>query len=230
MVQPQCVTSFDHLKLNATIDALLAAYRIDTNRIYVTGYSLGGNGAWLYGLNHAARLAALVPIAGAAPPSNSQPFSNLKNTVVWAIHDADDDVVPTAWTTGTPTGAAPNCTGWMSGIAISRNGALANRCLDSHPDHPKVAVLSNGGVGSLIGVTATRSAVYSMTAGWTWVAGAAPVAGAQLQVSIYADGGHGGWDLTYGSGGVANAAFWGWLLDQHLGAAAVTVPPVRPPR
>ena len=227
VVQPQCPARYDHAKLDATITALLAAYRVDSNRIYLTGYSLGGNGAWLYGLNHAARLAALVPIAGACPPANTFPFANLKNTVVWAIHDADDTTVPTAWTTGTPSSEAPVLSGWMNGIAMSLNGAQPVYCLDSHPDHPRANV-SPGGYTSLSGVTATRSAVYGMTTGWVWTSGTAAHAGAQLQLTLYVSGGHGGWDQTYGTGGSPNRPFWDWLLAQHLGTAPVP-PPVTPP-
>ena len=37
---------------------------MDTNRVYLTGLSMGGYGTWKLGLAHPERFAALVPICG----------------------------------------------------------------------------------------------------------------------------------------------------------------------
>jgi pimeloyl-ACP methyl ester carboxylesterase len=41
-----------------------AQYAIDPQRIYLTGFSLGGFGTWALGLSSPDRFAALVPVAG----------------------------------------------------------------------------------------------------------------------------------------------------------------------
>ena len=50
--------------INALIDAIETQYAIDPQRVYLTGFSLGGFGTWALGLNSSDRFAALVPVAG----------------------------------------------------------------------------------------------------------------------------------------------------------------------
>jgi poly(3-hydroxybutyrate) depolymerase len=47
----------------ATIRAVEARYRVDPNRVFLTGMSNGGIGAYLIGAHHASRFAAVVPMA-----------------------------------------------------------------------------------------------------------------------------------------------------------------------
>jgi predicted peptidase len=84
----------------APVDALVrrleARYRIDPRRVYLTGLSLGGFGAWSYGLRHPRRFAALVPIAGGyiqgstAVPAN---ICALHAMPIWVFHGAADTTV-----------------------------------------------------------------------------------------------------------------------------------------
>ncbi|WP_315820613.1 PKD domain-containing protein [Paraflavitalea speifideaquila] len=69
--------------------------RIDENRIFLTGLSLGGGGVWSYAgatLDNAKGLAAIGVCCGTCPGIN---FSNLTNAnlPVWAFHAADDSTV-----------------------------------------------------------------------------------------------------------------------------------------
>ena len=50
--------------INALVDAIETQYAIDPQRVYLTGFSLGGFGTWALGLNSPDRFAALVPVAG----------------------------------------------------------------------------------------------------------------------------------------------------------------------
>lgn len=77
--------------------------RIDTNRIYLTGLSLGGGGVWKYvttSLANARQFAAIAPVCGTCE------WSNLCNTVaaanlpVWAFHAQDDGTVGVGCTNG----------------------------------------------------------------------------------------------------------------------------------
>src|SRR5688572_9217596 len=69
--------------------------RIDTNRIYLTGLSLGGGGVWQYAgssLSNAKKFAAIAPVCGTCQSVNWCNFSTAK-LPVWAFHSSDDGVV-----------------------------------------------------------------------------------------------------------------------------------------
>jgi predicted peptidase len=93
-VSPQCpydMCWFTELPtLNALLDEAVASYAVDTQRIYLTGLSMGGYGAWgLAGL-YPQRFAAVVPICGGGDPAT---VCSLKDVPVWAFHGALDDLV-----------------------------------------------------------------------------------------------------------------------------------------
>ncbi|WP_233261630.1 alpha/beta hydrolase-fold protein [Vitiosangium sp. GDMCC 1.1324] len=86
---PRAPTDWLPSELNTFIDFLVANYRVDTTRIYLTGLSFGGYGAWKYAYQYGSRLAALAPMAtniGAPGPTITQ----LKNVPVWAVHSFAD--------------------------------------------------------------------------------------------------------------------------------------------
>ena len=70
-----------------------AAYPIDVDRIYLTGLSQGGEGAWELAAANPRTFAAVVPICGwsAAPDATAHA---LGGTPVWLFHGMKDDVVP----------------------------------------------------------------------------------------------------------------------------------------
>ncbi len=117
VLSPQCPGWYWNSQFDA-LDALLSdiqtAYAVDPERIYLTGLSMGGFGAWQYALKRPSRFAALVPIAGGygyhletvyvgggysetyltidpAPPEN---LCDLKALPVWAFHGAQDTSIP----------------------------------------------------------------------------------------------------------------------------------------
>jgi hypothetical protein len=74
------------------VDTLQLVYpNIDARRLYVTGLSMGGYGAWEAAERGPNYGAAAAPIAGAGDPSYA---SRLVNLPLWAFHSADDSVVP----------------------------------------------------------------------------------------------------------------------------------------
>jgi poly(3-hydroxybutyrate) depolymerase len=74
----------------ALMDHLLANMPIDRQRVLVTGYSMGGVGAWHLATRHPDRFAAALPMAG-------HPQVEGKLTVpVYAIHARADEVMPLA--------------------------------------------------------------------------------------------------------------------------------------
>ena len=78
----------------ALLDALLAdqcfRYRIDPNRIYLTGYSMGGFGTFDTACAFPDRFAAIVPLAGGGDPGKAE---KLMTVPTWAFHGDKDDIV-----------------------------------------------------------------------------------------------------------------------------------------
>jgi len=94
LICPQCPAEapgwpLDDLHL--IVEHLRAEDMIDPRRLYLTGVSMGGRGAWEYAYWHASELAALVPVCGFGLP-NLAP--RLKNVPIWAWHGTDDEVLP----------------------------------------------------------------------------------------------------------------------------------------
>lgn len=100
MIAPQCglrATWLDHVvTLLELLDEAPRAWRVDPERVHLTGLSLGGMGAWLLGATAPSRFASVVPICGSVPPRPGFPAAvgALKDTPVWAFHGVDDPVVP----------------------------------------------------------------------------------------------------------------------------------------
>lgn len=73
------------------IDHISTVYRVDAQRIYVTGLSMGGYGTWELAKKYPDRFAAAAPICGGG---SIEGIERLKDVPVWAFHGAKDDVVP----------------------------------------------------------------------------------------------------------------------------------------
>jgi len=103
LVSPQCPTGkrWDNDTLLALLDDVVQSHRIDTDRLYLTGLSMGGYGTWSLGLSHPERFAALAPICGGGSPivvylPDESKVKDLKRLPIWAFHGAKDPVVPLA--------------------------------------------------------------------------------------------------------------------------------------
>jgi predicted peptidase len=83
--------------LDNLLDVVETSYAIDRQRVYLTGLSLGGFGAWEYALRCPKRFAAVAPIAGGYRFGLSEAPANicaLKDTPIWAFHGDADTAVP----------------------------------------------------------------------------------------------------------------------------------------
>ncbi len=78
----------------ATIRNVRAQYRIDPDRIYLTGMSNGGIGAWIIGMHHAPRFAAVAPMASGIDQVLFPFLENLRYTSLYVIHGAKDRIMP----------------------------------------------------------------------------------------------------------------------------------------
>jgi predicted peptidase len=97
IISPQCPEGdWWTAKIN-DLDALLNHisnnYRVDENRIYVTGLSMGGYGTWALATAFPDRFAAIVPICGGG---ESLRIKKLKDVPTWVFHGAKDKSVPIA--------------------------------------------------------------------------------------------------------------------------------------
>jgi hypothetical protein len=75
--------------------------RVDTNRIYLCGLSLGGGGTWKYATSSAVaakQLAAIVPVCGTGEGTTFSHIAQNK-VAVWGFHASDDYVVGAGNTT-----------------------------------------------------------------------------------------------------------------------------------
>ena len=95
VVSPQCPedewwTDKTEMLINL-LDDIVARYDVDTERIYLTGLSMGGYGAWALASQYPDRFAAVVPICGGGDPILAR---TLKDVPIWAFHGAKDSVVP----------------------------------------------------------------------------------------------------------------------------------------
>jgi len=101
VVSPQCPEGeiWSNDSLLALLDEIAMKHAVDTNRIYLTGLSMGGYGTWRLGLTHPEKFAAIVPICGGGElitvlVANGQKAKALKTLGVWAFHGGKDPVVP----------------------------------------------------------------------------------------------------------------------------------------
>jgi predicted peptidase len=93
VVSPQCPKDrrWEPIELVALLDDLSKKYKVDNDRICVTGLSMGGFGAWQLASFAPNRLAAIAPICGGGEKYWAKQFAHLP---VWAFHGAKDTGVP----------------------------------------------------------------------------------------------------------------------------------------
>ncbi len=92
LVSPQCSTrGWNPDTLNALLDDLIRTYRVDPDRVYVTGLSMGGYGTWALAAAHPEKFAAIAPICGGGNPRDAGKIAKLP---IWVFHGAKDPTVP----------------------------------------------------------------------------------------------------------------------------------------
>ncbi|MGA2614333.1 MAG: prolyl oligopeptidase family serine peptidase [Spirochaetia bacterium] len=89
---PEDQERWDPVAMKAFLDAALPDLRVDRDRMYLTGWSLGANGVWRMAMSYPDLFAAIAPVAGWGDESRA---GLLKNLPVWAFHGAkDENVLP----------------------------------------------------------------------------------------------------------------------------------------
>lgn len=94
VVSPQCPEGkwWEPFALLALIKDIQSRLKVDADRIYVTGISMGGHGTWMLAAYAPDQIAAVAPICGGGNPGWAELFAHMP---VWAFHGAkDNDVSP----------------------------------------------------------------------------------------------------------------------------------------
>jgi len=73
------------------VDRLVKEEKVDPNRIYVTGLSMGGFGTFAAVARHPEFFAAAMPVCGGGDPKTAKV---MKQVPFWVFHGAADNVVP----------------------------------------------------------------------------------------------------------------------------------------
>ena len=96
IVSPQCPVGVNWTStgvkssVSEIMDSLIRNCSIDTNRIYITGLSLGGNGTWDYLISYPGLYAAGIPVCGW---HDSSYVKSIKHIPVWNHHGGSDPAV-----------------------------------------------------------------------------------------------------------------------------------------
>ena len=99
VVSPQCPSSTEwyfndgvQLQIDKLIDSVIARYPVDTSRIYLTGFSMGGIGTLDLAIRYPHRFAALIPIAFRI--EDGWNVCTIKDIPMWAFHGQLDPIIP----------------------------------------------------------------------------------------------------------------------------------------
>lgn len=97
VISPQCPTNENwsqpaqqQLLVNL-LDHVNEKYKVDKDRVYLTGLSMGGYGSWRLAADHPQRFAAVVPVCGGGNPADAE---KLKDLPIWVWHGNEDTAVP----------------------------------------------------------------------------------------------------------------------------------------
>jgi len=92
VASPQAVSGWNASEIHNFIEYLMENYRINPERIYLSGLSMGGYGTFNYLTTYGNEgyVAAAVPICGSGNPSKVEKCSQIP---IWAFHGEEDTTV-----------------------------------------------------------------------------------------------------------------------------------------
>jgi predicted peptidase len=101
VVSPQCPAGewWSTDALIVLLDDVMGRYKVDPTRVYLTGLSMGGFGAWSLALEFPERFAAVAPICGGGNPLYVHSYDAARKAAIqavpfWAFHGDADKSVP----------------------------------------------------------------------------------------------------------------------------------------
>ncbi len=93
VIMPQCpIGTFWAARVEsivAFIEQLIKEYKVDEDRVYLTGLSMGGYGTWFTSMARPDLFAAIAPVCGGGMAWNA----GVLTMPVWAFHGSEDSVV-----------------------------------------------------------------------------------------------------------------------------------------
>lgn len=98
VISPQCQPGqiWNPHGVHALTQHLMQTHRVDADRVYLTGLSMGGFGTWETAMEYPQTYAALVPICGGAGVRFVM-AEKIKHIPVWIFHGEKDTVVEPAF-------------------------------------------------------------------------------------------------------------------------------------
>jgi len=101
LVSPQCPQgeTWSTESLLGLLEKVMQEHKVDPERVYLTGLSMGGYGTWDLGLKHPEKFAAIVPICGGGSLlsvllADGEKKTALQSLGIWAFHGGKDPTVP----------------------------------------------------------------------------------------------------------------------------------------
>ena len=93
VLSPQCPAGqrWNPQDVLSLVNHVLETHKVDRQRVYLTGLSMGGYGTWDTAVNHPYAFAAIAPICGGGNPLFARKIRHLP---IWVFHGAKDKVVP----------------------------------------------------------------------------------------------------------------------------------------
>lgn len=95
VIAPQCPKRTTWISKNdilmALIDDIVERYNADSNKVYLTGLSMGGYGTWALACLNPNKFAAIAPICGGG---DQEKLHAIKHVPIWTFHGAKDQIVP----------------------------------------------------------------------------------------------------------------------------------------
>ncbi|HJZ53421.1 MAG TPA: prolyl oligopeptidase family serine peptidase [Gemmataceae bacterium] len=85
--------SDDGKRAIAIFDSVIKEYKVDPDRQYLTGLSMGGYGTWSISAAYPDRWAAIVPVCGGGNVADAE---KIKDIPCWCFHGDEDAAVPVA--------------------------------------------------------------------------------------------------------------------------------------
>lgn len=91
VVSPQATNGWQNFQLIGLLRQLKSELRVNADKVYLTGLSMGGYGTWNLATEYPGEFAAIAPICGGGDTSKAW---TLRHMPVWCFHGALDNVVP----------------------------------------------------------------------------------------------------------------------------------------
>jgi pimeloyl-ACP methyl ester carboxylesterase len=209
ILEPQSPGNWSVGAIDAIIEHAKLGNRVDEDRIYVTGLSLGGGATWAYAAANPLKVAAIVPIATTS--SGLSAAGSASHVPVWAFHNFRDSNVDSP-SVGPPEGLF-RCLGKTPMLCTPEHvdrviPFATTRVLQGYSlDHGATMAATDmtallGGTGELLPTQ------------WFWESTDRPQNTSQALMTLFADSGHNGWVKAYN-----NEKMWTWLYSQKRGAA-----------